>query len=569
MSRAFDVAAPREPSSQLRSNIAAADVRRVGAAVVLGIVAFLLVLAAHVAMEAVRDHFVPAVPLSLRALGLALALGTGLFKLASYLGNRVTSSLIVGTAFTAVGVVDVGRLVVLLLAQSGEATALLQVAGRAGWAASTALPLLLLLGMMLVHEDRYESRREARLVFIGLAVLVAVAGVVGPWSRTFPGGVDIGLLAVRPAAAWTVVAYLLTFVFLWRRPDVSNTLDGRWLVFALYLGFLDQTLVAPFWNGVGTGAGTVDAVLEASVYLVAGIGVFIRTVTISREQERAVQLAASEARERARVEEALARQAARLTAANEELGQYAYLASHDLQEPLRMVTNYLQLIERRYGDQLDADGREFIGFAVDGARRMKQLTTDLLRYSRIADDEPADEPVSAAAALDAALQNLDVLITETGADITRGELPAVSVPLSHLTQLFQNLIANAIKFRREGVVPRVRVEAAPERGAWHFSVVDNGIGIDEKYRDRVFGVFQRLHRRDAFPGSGIGLALCRKIVERHGGSIGFTSRVNEGTTFRFSFPMERVARSPLAESEEDPDLQRQVTTLIQRARELI
>lgn len=541
---------------------------RHAAVVAWAIVVFVTVLVGHVAVSDLTGGWDPAVPLVLRAVGVTLALGTGIFRFASYLGKPSSAALIVGTAFTGVGLVEAGRLVTLVLAQSGGGDALLQVAGRAGWAAGTSLPLLLLLGMAALPLHRFARRRDVLGVYLAAVVVVTLLGIVGPWLAVSPGGVDRQLLVVRPDAAWTVAAYLVMFVLLWRRPDVSTGHDGRWLTFALYLAFLDQTLVAPFWDGIGVGAGIVDATLKLCTYLLAGIGVVIDMMLVSRDQDRAVRRARDEAVERSRIESALAQQAARLTKANEELGQYAYLASHDLQEPLRMVTNYLQLIERRYADALDDDGREFIAYAVDGARRMRQLTNDLLMYSRLDRDDAPPAKADAREAFDAAVLNLGMLIEETGADVRRGDLPVVALPSSRMTQVFQNLIGNALKFRRPDVVPRVRAEAVREGRFWRFTVTDNGIGIDEKYADKVFGVFQRLHRRDVFPGSGIGLAMCRKIVERHGGTIGFTSRANEGTAFAFTVPVEPQAELSDGAAADD-DLHRRVSTLIQRARELI
>lgn len=233
-----------------------------------------------------------------------------------------------------------------------------------------------------------------------------------------------------------------------------------------------------------------------------------------------------------------------------------------------MVTNYLQLIERRYADVIDEDGREFIGFAVDGARRMKRLTNDLLSYSRLDDEAPEDVRTNAGEAVDEALRNLEVRLEETGAVVTRDPLPVVAVDEVRLVQLFQNLIGNAVKFRREGVTPRVHVGVERHEEGWRFAVKDNGIGIDPKYFDRVFGVFQRLHGRDAFVGSGIGLAMCRKIVESYGGRIWIESEPGRGATFLFTLPIRRRSRRRRPRGE-DPELSSQVSSLIDRARELI
>ena len=219
---------------------------------------------------------------------------------------------------------------------------------------------------------------------------------------------------------------------------------------------------------------------------------------------------------------------------NEELGQFAYIASHDLQEPLRMVASYTQLLSRRYKGQLDDDADEFIAYAVDGASRMQRLIEDLLSYSRVGTKGTDLFATSSETALEKALMNLRLSLEETGAEVTHDPLPNVMADEVQLIQLFQNLVGNAIKYQSSGA-PRVHVSAvrtAPKR--WNFSVKDNGLGIDPQYFEKIFGMFQRLHRRDEFAGTGIGLAICKKIVERHGGTISVESNPGEGSTFHFA-----------------------------------
>jgi PAS domain S-box-containing protein len=230
----------------------------------------------------------------------------------------------------------------------------------------------------------------------------------------------------------------------------------------------------------------------------------------------------------------LAQKVEELKRSNEELGQFAYIASHDLQEPLRMVASYTQLLSKRYKGRLDADADEFIGFAVDGASRMQGLIEDLLAFSRVGTRGEDLLATSSEGALELALVNLGGSIDESGAVITHGPLPNVMADEMQLVQLFQNLVGNAIKYQGPGI-PTVHVSAQESPGRrWRFAVQDNGLGIDEQYFDRIFGMFQRLHTREQFAGTGIGLAICRKIVERHGGEISVESQPGAGSTFRFA-----------------------------------
>jgi PAS domain S-box-containing protein len=261
----------------------------------------------------------------------------------------------------------------------------------------------------------------------------------------------------------------------------------------------------------------------------------------ARVEERTADLQRSnrqlevEIRERRQAEAILAQRSEELARSNAELEQLAYVASHDLQEPLRMIASYLQLLERRFNDKLDDEGREFMGFAVDGAHRMQALIDDLLTYSRVGTRAVSLQPVDSGKVAAMVLHGLQVAIRETGATVDCGPLPVVAADPVQLAQLFQNLVANAIKFHSDAP-PEIRIRAQEQEGAWCFSVQDNGIGIAPEYFDRIFVMFQRLHVRREYPGTGIGLAICKKIVERHGGHIWVESVPGLGTTFRFTIP---------------------------------
>ncbi len=240
--------------------------------------------------------------------------------------------------------------------------------------------------------------------------------------------------------------------------------------------------------------------------------------------------------DRKRSERALRERTEELARSNRDLEQFAYVASHDLQEPLRAVAGPLQLLQRRYEGKLDARADEFIGHAVDGAMRMQSLIDDLLSYSRVGRAEDPRQFVQLGQALELALKNLALVVQETQAQVTHDPLPTVQGVATQLGLLFQNLISNAIKFRKKDQPVLIHVGAQSDAGAWRISVSDNGIGVAEQYFERIFVIFQRLHTRREYPGTGLGLALCKRIVEHHGGNIWVESKPPEGTTFFFTLP---------------------------------
>ena len=243
-------------------------------------------------------------------------------------------------------------------------------------------------------------------------------------------------------------------------------------------------------------------------------------------------VASAWAREQA--EEARARFLRELERSNDELKQFAYVASHDLQEPLRTVGSFVQLLARRYQGQMDQDADDFIEFILDGVTRMRGLINDLLRYSRVGTSTEPFEVVQARDSLDRALANLQVAMEESQAEVVCGDLPMVLADRGQLVQLFQNLLGNALKFRSEAA-PRLEISVTRRGPSWLFSVSDNGLGIKPQFAETIFLIFKRLHTRAEYPGSGIGLALCKKIVDRHDGEIWVEPREG-GTTFCFTLP---------------------------------
>ncbi|MEV0998350.1 ATP-binding protein [Nonomuraea sp. NPDC050202] len=356
-----------------------------------------------------------------------------------------------------------------------------------------------------------------------------------PVARWF---VLIGVLAGVTFAAGVVIVMSMSTQAeaLHPPPELAAQLDrlnmALIVVFGLLLGL-----------GVGLAAVVRYAVLKpidqltAQVRTVAG-GDFDHDLHVDRPAELA-ELSSHIDSMRARIVSAwrvASDQAEELRRSNGELEQFAYVASHDLQEPLRKVASFTQMLEQRYGPQLDERARQYIHYAVDGAKRMQLLINDLLDFSRVGRVTGEKKEIDSGAALDRALDNLSATLDDAGATVTRDELPRLNGNELQLTQLFQNLIENAVKFRSEEP-PRVHIGARRDGEMWEFSCSDNGIGVEAKYADRIFLIFQRLHPRDVYPGTGIGLALCRKIVEYHGGQLWLDGNSDgHGATFRWTMP---------------------------------
>jgi PAS domain S-box-containing protein len=293
--------------------------------------------------------------------------------------------------------------------------------------------------------------------------------------------------------------------------------------FAMYLDTIQKYRVAKGLMRIRTADGE-DRIWEYHNTL--------RTEGVTSPVVRAI---AHDITERKGVEKALKKKTEDLARSNEDLEQFAYVASHDLQEPLRTVTSYVQLLARRYEGKLDSDADEFIGFAADGAVRMWKLINDLLAYSRVGTQGKELSPTDSEAVLAQSVNDLKVAVEENEALVTHDPLPTVIADRPQLGLLFQNLIGNAIKFRGNEP-PRVHISASRNGNGWTFSVRDNGIGIAAEYSERIFIIFQRLHGRQEYAGTGIGLAICKKIVERHGGRIWVESEVGKGATFYFILP---------------------------------
>ncbi len=278
------------------------------------------------------------------------------------------------------------------------------------------------------------------------------------------------------------------------------------------------------------------ALLLVVVFLVVYLG-FRRTIlpALTADAEATRVRLAAEITELHRARELFDKRTRELERSNTDLEQFAYVAAHDLQEPLRKVVSFCQLLQRRYQGRLDERGDQYIAFAIDGAKRMQVLINDLLAFSQIGHDAEDPQVVDTKEVLAAALANLESAIAYTKATITHGTLPKVRGEPTLLAAVFQNLISNAIKFRASGL-PEVHIEAIRDGDNWQFSIADNGIGIDPEHAERIFVLFQRLHTRSAYPGTGIGLAICRKIIDYHNGRIWLDTTTSPNQT-RFSFTL--------------------------------
>jgi signal transduction histidine kinase len=374
------------------------------------------------------------------------------------------------------------------------------------------------------------------------------------------------LLAHRihmPELGWSIVVSLDQSTALIPVARQAGLLVGAVLVTSsaiFAVAFLSsRSIVRPLEElaSTATAIATGDLARTARVHTTDEIGVLAR-----RFNEMTGALVQANRQLEARVVE----RTEELQRSNQDLEQFAYVASHDLQEPLRMVASYMQLLERRYREKLDDEARLFIDYAVGGARRMQQLIDDLLAYSRVGRKGQPWTDFELSDAVDAAVKNLEVIIQEEGAIIEYADLGRVRGDRTQFTQLMQNLLSNAIKFRSQEA-PIVRITSTPKGPMAEIAVQDNGIGISPEYQERIFVIFQRLHSREKYPGSGIGLSLCKKIVERHGGRIWVESEIGKGATFRFTVPLASMAAEGPSEGEEEPGLRG--PTLVERGRDLI
>jgi|GEM_PF-1284793 len=405
-------------------------------------------------------------------------------------------------------------------------------------------------GLIVAHPD--PKRILAPVTGQNAAALRAVAGERGTMeTRSSSGELTLAAFAPVPRLPWSVLIQepsASAFAPLQNLTTQAIVYVSGIMLIAALLGIaLARRIVRPVRElARGTeeiGKGNLDYQIE--ITSADEIGQLAQSFNRMTRDLRAITASRDELNreiaERKQAEEKLQIFAAELERSNKELEQFAYIASHDLQEPLRMVASYSQLLEKRYRGKLDQDANEYIGFAVDGVNRMQRLINDLLAYSRISTRGKEFTPVDCHAVVGQVIANLQIAIQETGALVTCDPLPTVRADESQMIQLFQNLIGNAIKFHgteppRVHISARETFEVLETSKVWTFSIRDNGIGIAPQYRERIFVIFQRLHTREEYSGTGIGLAICKKIVERHNGRIWVESEPGKGATFYFTLP---------------------------------
>ncbi len=343
--------------------------------------------------------------------------------------------------------------------------------------------------------------------------------------------------AVITLAYFSIPALLLQFVRL-RRDIRYSRVFVLFGIFIVACGSTHAMEIWTLWHGTYRLAGVLKAITAvASIATAAAlVPILPQALRIPSHAQLSSAIAelAKQVVERKATQERLDAVVRDLKRSNAELERFAYVASHDLQEPLRAITSYTQLLAKRYKGKLDADADDFIGFAVDGAQRMQALIKGLLELSRVDSRGQQVRAVATAPILETVVRLLERPIQEAGAVLEIGTLPTVKGDEAQISQLFQNLLSNALKFRRPGVVPTLGVEAVEAGAVWHFTVSDNGIGVPPEHQERVFGMFERLHGDGEYPGTGIGLALCKRIVERHGGRIWLESSPGVGSRFHFT-----------------------------------
>lgn len=481
-----------------------------------------------------------------------LALFVGVMALVRFYSKKNNTFLLIGAGFLGTGFLDGYHAVVTSsffahLFPSGLSSLI-----PWSWVASrTFLSLLMWLSWLAWRREVRlgEAGKIGERAIYAFVVFLTMASFLFFAFVPLPRAYYPELYFHRPEEFVPALFFLLALVGYLTKGQWKHDAFEHWVVLSLIVGLVGQAAFMSLSGQLFDMMFDAAHTLKKMSYICVLIGLVISMYGLFRKAEESAEAIASINAElevknaelerqvavRHRAERTLAERAEELARSNEDLERFTHVASHDLQEPLRAVASYTQLLAKRYTGRLDADADEFIGFVVSGVNRMQRLINDLLAYSRVGSAGTRSEPIDCTNAYQAARANLRAQIEESGAEVTGDTLPIVTADETQLVQLFQNLIGNAIKYRSDEP-SRVHISAVQGDGEWKFRVRDNGIGIDAQYGEQIFEMFRRLHTPAEYPGTGAGLAICKKIVERWGGRIWVESRIGGGSTFCFTIP---------------------------------
>ncbi|MFC1595778.1 ATP-binding protein [Candidatus Margulisiibacteriota bacterium] len=466
--------------------------------------------------------------------GSFIAIFAGIVCLMYFFGLKSRFYLIIGIGFLAVGAADFFHgLISWDRAFFGTGIDLLRFMPGTYTAGKVVLALVLIAAPMLEYIIQQTANEKKEMYFsISISLLLAAGVTIMALLIPLPQFIFPAKLISRPLDLLTALLFGLAFILILKRYIIKKDLFSGLLLASVLLNLGGQIYMSfskhlfDIYFDIAHWANFFSYFMPIMGISIQGLGEIKKTTTELAFRKR-VEEALREG------EEELRYTLQELKRSNAELEQFAYVASHDLQEPLRMISSYVQLLEKKHKDKFDDDTKTFINYAVEGAKRMQQLIKDLLEYSRVSTQGKEYKVVDCMEIMEHVVDNMKLAIKESKAEITYEALPLVKGDTHQLLQLFQNLVGNALKFKGEDA-PKIKVSSRAQRTHWLIAVSDNGLGIDPQMSERIFEVFQRLHSKDDYPGTGIGLAICKKIVEHHGGSMWVEPNTDQGSVFYFT-----------------------------------